>query len=175
MRKWWRQLTIAGVILFILAGIAGGPLGDIGSAITFWFRSHFSAPQRLTIDFNDVQGCLQGKLADIAKRQMDGVGLTNGADSLTICDNQPLNAVRSELPRALANRIPGCLNWRSWEAGGLVLVRKSDAVCALPGGKRFVCDGPNGRHALGNNAVGDSMDRITPCSDDLLRRFGFSS
>ncbi|MDX0985819.1 hypothetical protein GOL22_27365 [Sinorhizobium medicae] len=175
MREWWRELTLAGVILFILSGIAGGPLGDIGSAITSGFRSQFSTPQRLTIDFNDVQGCFQGKLADIAKRQMDDVGLTNGADSLTICDNQPLKSVRSELPRALANRIPGCLKWRSWESGGLVLVRKSDAVCALPGDKRFVCDGPNARHALGNNAIGDSMDRVTPCSDDLLRRFGFSS
>lgn len=175
MRKWWRELTFVGAILFILAGIAGGPLGDFGSAITSWFRSQFSTPQGLTIDFNDVQGCFQGKLADIAERQMDGVRLTNGADSLTICDNQPLKAVRTELPRALANRIPGCLKWRNWETGGLVLVRKSDAVCALPGGKRFVCDGPNARHALGNNTVGDSMDRITPCSNDLLRRFGFSS
>lgn len=175
MRNGWGKLTISGVVLLILTGVAGGPLGDIGNAIASWFLSQLSAPQRLTIDFNDVQGCLQGKLSDIAKRQMDGVGLTNGADSLTICDNQPLNAVRSELPSALATRIPGCLNWRGWETRGLVLVRKSDAVCALPGGKRFVCDGPNARLALGNNAVGDSLDRITPCSDELLRRFGFSS
>lgn len=175
MRKWWRELTIAGVVLFILAGIAGGPLGDIGSAITSWFTSQFSTPQELTIDFNDVQGCFQGRLADIAKRQMDDVRLTNGADSLTICENQPLKAVRSELPRALANRIPGCLEWRSSATGGLVLIRKSNAVCALPGDKRFVCDGPNARHALGNNAVGDSMNSIPPCSDDLLHRFGFTS
>ncbi|MER8907218.1 hypothetical protein NKH99_05965 [Mesorhizobium sp. M0854] len=106
---------------------------------------------------------------------MDDVSLTNGADSLTICDNQPLKVVRSELPMALANRVPGCLEWRSWETGGLVLIRKSDAVCALPGGTRFVCDGPNARHALGNNAVGDSMDEIPRCLDDLLRRFGFFS
>lgn len=175
MHRWWRELTLAGAILFILAGIVGGPLGDIGSAITSWFRSQFSTPQELTVDFNDVQGCFQGKLADIAKRQMDDVHLTNGADSLTICDSQPLKAVRSELPRALANRVPGCLEWRSWETGGLVLVRKSDSVCALPDGKRFVCDGQNARHRLGNNAVGDSMDTISPCSDDLLRHFGFSS
>lgn len=175
MRKWWLGLTITSVFLFILAAIVSGPLGDIGSAAASWFKSQFSAPQRLTIDFNDVQGCSQGKLADIAKRQMDGVVLTNGADSLTICDNQPLDAVRSELPRALASRIPGCLSWQRWGTARLVLVRESAAVCALPGGKRFVCDGPNARRPLANNAVGDSMDPVTPCSDDVLRRYGFSS
>lgn len=175
MRKWFDGKNLKIAILTVLLSIAGGPLGEVGSSMSSWFISQFSAPQRLVIDFNDVQSCFQGKLADIAKRQMDDVELTNGADSLTVCDNQPLKSIRAELPRALANRIPGCLKWRGWETGGLVLVRKSDAVCALPDGKRFVCDGPNARHALGNNAGGDSTDSIAPCSDDLLRRFGFSS
>ncbi|MHA6643773.1 hypothetical protein [Mesorhizobium sp. A623] len=134
-----------------------------------------TSPQKLTIDFSDIQGCALGKLADIAKRQMDDIPLTNGADSMTICDDRPLVDVRSELPRALANRIPGCLVWRGKDSGGLVLVRKSDAVCARPDGKGFVCDGAMAPHSLGNNAIGDSIDVIKPCSVDLLRRFGFSS
>ncbi|MET3518861.1 hypothetical protein [Mesorhizobium abyssinicae] len=133
-------------------------------------------PKEISIDFNDVQGCSQGKLADIAKRQLDGVDLTNGADALIICDNQSLKTVRKEMPRALANRIPGCLDWSSWETGGLVLVRKSSAVCSLPGGKQFVCDGANARHGLGANAVGDSTkDAISSCSDAVLKKFGFQS
>jgi hypothetical protein len=77
-----------------------------------------------------------GKLADIRDRQMGkDIPLTNGADTLTICDNQSLQAVRTELPRTLANHIPGCLDWRGKESGGLMLVRKSDAVCDLPAEK----------------------------------------
>jgi len=132
-------------------------------------------PLPVKIDFNDVDGCSQGKLVEIAKRQMGDPTLSNGADSLIICDNEPLKAVRTELPRELANRIPGCLEWRGWGIGGLVLVRRSPAICALPGGKQFVCDGPNARHALGGNAVGDSTGHIVPCPDDVLERFGFTS
>lgn len=164
-----------GLLFFVMTAIFSGPLGDFGSSMFSWALSIFSNHQNLTIDFNDVQGCTQGNLADIAKRQMDNVELTNGADSLTICDNQALVGIRSELPRELANRIPGCLSWRGMESGGLTLVRKSNSVCALPGGKHFLCDGPSARGALGYNAVGSSLDPIKPCSSEQLRRFGFNS
>lgn len=163
------------IIAFVITSILAGPLGDVGSSMFSWALRLFSNPQNLTIDFNDVQGCTQGKLADIAKRQMDNVELTNGADSLTICDNQSLVGIRSELPRELANRIPGCLTWRGMESGGLTLIRRSNSICALPDGKHFLCDGPSARGALGNNAVGSSLDTIKPCSSEQLRRFGFNS
>ncbi|PXW51590.1 hypothetical protein C7450_11927 [Chelatococcus asaccharovorans] len=157
-----------------LVGVAAAAI--IGPYVWNWWQSIVTPPPRpITVDFNDVQGCSQGKLFDIANRQMDDVSLTNGADSLVICDDQNLQAIRSELPRALANRIPGCLVWRGRDGGGLVLVRKSEAVCALPGGKSFICDGPNARHGLGHNAIGDSMEPVALCPPDLLRRFGFPS
>ena len=43
-----------------------------------------------------------------------------------------------------------------------MLVRKSDAVCALPDGKGYICDAVNARHPLGNSAVGDSIEPVAP-------------
>ncbi|MFD9901249.1 hypothetical protein [Mesorhizobium sp. NPDC059025] len=173
MNKWWP--AVLAVVTFAFLAIANGSLGEIGGVINNWTLSQISPPKELLIEFNDVLGCSSGKLADIAKRQMNNVELTNGADSLVICDNQPLRAIRSELPRSLANRVPGCLEWRGWQTGGLGLVRKSSSVCSLPGGKRYICDGPNARHALGKNAVGDSLDPIQLCPDRLLEQFGFAT
>ena len=43
-----------------------------------------------------------------------------------------------------------------------MLVRKSDAVCALPDGKGYICDAVNARHPLGNSAVGDFIEPVAP-------------
>jgi hypothetical protein len=160
--------------LWVIGLIAATILGYY--ILEYWQSIMTPPPTPIALDFNDVQGCVLGKLIDIRDRQMGkDIPLTNGADTLTICDNQSLQAVRSELPRALANRIPGCLDWRGKKSDGLMLVRKSDAVCALPSGKGFICDGANARHSLANNAIGDSMEPVAPCSPELLRRFGFAS
>jgi hypothetical protein len=45
----------------------------------------------------------------------------------------------------------------------------------LAGGKRFVCNGANARHLLGNNVIGDAMDPFALCPTDLLRHFGLAS
>lgn len=55
------------------------------------------------------------------------------------------------------------------------MVRKSDAVCAIPGSTDFICDGAKARHFTGMSAVVDSADLVKPCSDDTLRQFGFRS
>jgi hypothetical protein len=176
MRKWLLGV-VAAAALYVLNGMAGGPLGDFGS----WMISQVMpakeapAPTPITLDFNDEDGCKLGRLADIARRQLDGVDLFNGADALTICDTEQLKAVRSEMPEALSRRFLGCIGWGGKEKGGLTLLRKSDAVCAEPGGKSFVCDGPNARKAPDGDLVGNATDDIKPCSTDLLQRFGFSS
>lgn len=177
MRKWWKWLAsgLAAIAVYVLNGMAGGPLGDYGSLIVSKVTNSEKAPTPIPIDFNDVGGCTLGKLVDLANRQMDGVDLFNGADSLIICDAEQLKAVRSEMPEALSRRFPGCLVWGGKEKGGLTLLRKSDAVCARLGGKSFVCDGPNARKAPDGDLVGSSTDVIKPCSADMLQRFGFSS
>ncbi|MCG8273917.1 hypothetical protein MIC97_20755 [Aquamicrobium sp. NLF2-7] len=161
---WW----IGGVVAAAIIGLY---------VVNWWQTNIMTPPPRpITLDFIDVQGCTMGKLVEIRDRQMGkDIPLTNGADTLTICDDQSLQAVRSELPRALANRIPGCLVWRGKDSGGLALVRKSDAVCGLPDGKGYICDGENARHPLGNSAIGDSMEPVAPCPPEMFRRFGFQS
>ncbi|MER9528817.1 hypothetical protein NKI89_03250 [Mesorhizobium sp. M0309] len=152
-------------------GLIGTALVALGALVWAWF---FASPQDLSLDLNAVQECSQGRLIYIRKKFDDPTTpLTNGADMLTICDTESLQTTRPELPHDLSIRFPGCLVWRGKESGGLIMVRKSDAVCALPDGKGFVCDGANARHSSGTSAIGDSVDPVKPCSDDTLRRFGF--
>lgn len=161
----------------IILAIVGGPLGDLGSQLVSSAREFIFPPsQDITLDFNDVLSCSQGKLVDIRKMFDDpNIPLTNGADMLTICDTESLQTTRPGLIDALRMRFPGCLVWRGKDSGGLIMVRKGEAVCALSGGKGFVCDGAMGRHSSGTNATGDSVDPVRPCPDSTLRRFGFQS
>lgn len=127
--------------------------------------------------FNDVDRCEPGVLHDIVNNFFadSNIPLTNGAEDLRICDTESIDAPDTELPRRLATQFPACLTWRGKESGGLVLVRNSDAVCALPGGKYFLCDGKHARHFEGVAAIGGAEDAIKPCSNDTLHRFGFAS
>lgn len=172
VRNWVNSKPFIGFVAFVLGAIASGPLEDLGSYLWQLARR---APQTITLDFNASHACTQGVLTEIRKSfDNPRTALTNGADMLTICDDQSLRTTRPNLPWALANQYKGCLVWRGKESG-LLLVRKSKAVCALPDAKGFICDGANARHGLGNNAVGDSTNTVTTCPDDLLVKFGFAS
>lgn len=159
----------------IVLAIVGGPLGELGSYLRRRGSDFFFAPtQEIKIDFNATRACAQGKLIDLRKMFADpNTPLTNGADMLTICDVESLQTVRPNLPFELSRRFPGCLVWRGKESGGLVMVRKSDAVCAVTGSTDFICDGAKARHFTGMSTVADSVDPVKPCSDDTLRQFGF--
>ncbi|RWD09558.1 hypothetical protein [Mesorhizobium sp.] len=175
--NWLNSRPGFAVIGFVLGAIVSGPLGDFGSHLWQTFQSAVSPPtQTITLDFNASHACNQGVLTEIRKSFDDPrTPLTNGADMLTICDKEPLRTTRPSLPWDLAGRFKGCLVWRGAESGGLLLVRKSKAVCALPGDKGFICDGAEARQSLGNNAVGDAADAVETCPDDILRKFGFAS
>lgn len=168
---------VTGIGGFILGAILSGPLGNLGSYIWDHGRAFIFPPvQEVTIDFNVTLACPQGKLVNIRDMFADrNTPLTNGADTLRICDTESLQTVRPNLPYELSKRFPGCLVWRGKESGGLVMVRKSDAICAVPGGVDFICDGAKARHFTGTNSIADSVDAVKPCSDDTLRKFGFRS
>jgi hypothetical protein len=99
---WSRRMLKKGA-RWVIGVIAAAIIGYY--AVEYWLSVMTPPPRAIVVDFNDVQGCTQGRLINIRDRQMGkDIPLTNGADSLTICDNQSLHAVRSELPRALASR-----------------------------------------------------------------------
>ncbi|MER8843387.1 hypothetical protein [Mesorhizobium australicum] len=168
---------VTGIGGFILGAILSGPLGNLGTYILDEGRTFiFPQVQEVTIDFNATRACSQGRLVAIREMFADSnTPLTNGADTLSICDTESLQTVRPNLPYELSKRFPGCLVWRGKESGGLVMVRKSDAICAVPGGADFICEGAKARHFTGTNSIADSVDAVKPCSDDTLRKFGFRS
>lgn len=176
-RSWITWIAGTGILAAIVLGIAGGPLGEFGNYLKELGRNFFFPPsQEVKIDFNATRACSQGRMVDLRKMFADpNTPLTNGADMLMICDVDSLQTVRPNLPYELSRRFPGCLVWRGKESGGLIMVRKSDAICALPGGTNFMCDGAKARHFTGTNTIADSVDAVKPCSDDTLRQFGFRS
>lgn len=94
---------------------------------------------------------------------------------LIICDSQSLATTKPSFAEDLARRLPGCLVWDGkGNSGGLIMVRRSDAICALPGNRGFVCNGAGARHSKGSNANRDSEYRVPLCSAETLSRFGFT-
>lgn len=163
------SVTVSGLVGFILGAFFGGPIGDAGSAsVNYVWGRVFPPAKDLRLDFNAARGCSQGKLAEIRKLFEDPtISLEQGAEMLIICDTQSLRTTKESAPQDLSVRFPGCLVWRD----ALVLVRKSEAICAWD--NVFICDGAKGRERA-TGAVGEPIDPIAPCSDDTLRRFGFS-
>lgn len=155
-----------------MGGIAGGFLGYFGDAVAGWIVDSLFAPSpSLKVDFQASMGCPSGKLTDIRRfAENQNLPLTNGADRLIICDSEALETIRSRLPRDLAGKYPACLRWID---GGLLMLRASSAVCALPGNRGFVCDGANARIFPGVEAIG-SGNQVGACSESLLSQFGFS-
>lgn len=156
-----------------MGGFFGGFFGYFGDAIASWgWERLWSPTPSIKIDFQAQQSCPNGKLTDIRRLfDDDRIPLTNGADQLIICDSEALITMRSQVPYDLASKYPGCLIWRG---GKLIMMRKSDAVCALPERSGFVCDGPNARVFPGAGLTGIG-EAVTACPLERLQRFGFAS
>lgn len=161
--KYWRDLFVASFVGW-LASVVMNPVQAYLYALAIALSDNYE------IDFQAVGGCPSGRLWKIQSHFASEAGLVNGADRLTICDTDKLLTTNAEAPRDLANRYPGCLRWR---AGELVLLRKSAAVCALLDESGYVCDGANARLPLGSEAALASAP-VSPCSPEVLRRFGFA-
>ena len=113
--------------------------------------------------------CPSGKLTDIRRFAEDpNLPLTNGADRLIIRDSEALETSRSELPRDLARKYPACLR----RIDGLLMLRASSAMCALPNDQGFICDGANARVFPGVESIGNGS-QVEACTATLLRQFGF--
>jgi len=157
----------------VIGELFAGFIEYFGGALAAWTVDRVWSPSpSIKIDFQAEQRCPNGKVTDIRRFFADNhTPLTNGADQLTICDSEALITMRSQAPRDLAQKYPGCLSWVSRE---LIMLRASDAVCALPGEAGYVCDGANGRVPPGARAMGIGKP-VAVCSLDRLRQFGFAS
>lgn len=93
-----------------------------------------------------------------------------GADRLVICDPDAFQTNVADAPRDLANAFPGCLNYAG---ASLRMLRSSDAVCALPSGEGYICDGEAAGSYGGSASLGVETDTVARCTDQLLSRFGF--
>lgn len=177
IKQTWRGVTVGGVLGFVLGAIVSAPLSDFGHWA--WTNAYaWMCPQQPTpntISFNAVDGCFQGDLHRISEVFLpDGIVLANGADNLTICDPQELTALKADMPKALHNKVPGCLAWDSIGSGTLSLIRNSPAVCMIPGTSRLVCDAESAREQY-SEAAASYKGAVALCPYDILKKFGFAS
>lgn len=132
----------------------------------------FGDTPMIKIDLQSKLGCPSGSLADIRKRFSDvSVKLDRGADTLFICADSSINTRVDDAPRALAQEFPGCLNYIT---GSLRMLRASDAICALPDNRGYICDGVKGTESQGTEALGAESSIVEPCAPDTLIKFGFA-
>lgn len=153
--------------------IIGGFFGHFGDAFASWgWEKLWSPTPSIKFDFQAQHGCPNGKLTDLRRFfEDDRIPLVNGADQLIICDSEAMITYRPQAPYDLASKYPGCL---SWMAGELIMLRKTVAVCALPGGAGYICDGVNARVHPGAVAMGNG-ETVAPCATERLHQFGFVS
>lgn len=116
--------------------------------------------------------CSQGRLVVIREMFADR---STPRETLSICDTESPQTARASLPYELSKSFPGCLVWRGTESGGHAMIRKSNAVCAVPGSTDFICDDAKARHFTESYSIADSVYAVKPCSNDTLRKFGLGS
>lgn len=179
-KKWfetWKKTLIGGAVVAVVILVAQDEILGAYHTVRAWVVSQIwpTPPEAETISFNAVGGCFAGDLSRIAKVYMPkGVILENGADNLTICDPQKLEALETDMPKALVSKIPGCLSYDDKDHGSLSLIRNSPAVCQIPGSSKMVCDADHAREFFPQASVSYKGD-VAPCPDDLLKKFGFAS
>jgi len=131
----------------------------------------FGGPPAVKIDMQSKLGCPSGSLADLRRRFSDTtLKLERGADSLFICADSSINTTIDDAPRVLAREFPGCLNYIT---GSLRMLRVSDAICALPDNRGYICDGVKGKEGRGTGALGTQSSVVSPCASETLTKFGF--
>lgn len=169
---WLQMRELAkGALIFFCGAVAGW---FIEKGLDLMNAMVQAQPETIKIDIGPEQRCLNGKLTIIRTYfENPNLALTNGADQLTICDTEALETAQSDAPRKLASKYTGCLRWDGWE---LIMLRASDAVCALPNEAGYICDGTKARARTfpGSRAIGIGQE-VPLCPGELLRRFGFIS
>ncbi|RWM10441.1 hypothetical protein [Mesorhizobium sp.] len=154
-------------ILIAIGLLLSGFFGHYGDRAASRLDDELSTKdQSVKMDFQAVMGCPSGRVADL---RLSGVQLTNGANELTICDNEALLTSASLAAHDLALKYRGCLRL---VGGDLTMLRVSHAICALPGSGGYVCDGAAGRNYEGAESMGVGQE-VKPCSQVLLAKFGF--
>lgn len=156
------------IAIWLALTIIAALVAELTLGISSKVQEHLSPDRPVSIDFQETRGCPSGRLTDIAGDFENGVQLENGADNLVICHNSKVSAVPSNLPRELARVFPGCLNYASRT---LSLMRKSHAVCALPGNAGYLCIGGDAFHADDAHIAKTHTPEL--CNTDTLKRFGF--
>jgi hypothetical protein len=162
----------------MLARFVGWLLNNIGATliglpvvfVAYWLYAYWSGPATIEIDFQTSNGCPTGRLTDLARHFDDkNVRLEQGADRLVICDPDTLRTNSLNAPEDIARAFPGCLTYRS---GSLLMLRASEAVCAVPSKNIFVCDGDVGGGSVGSVGNGQPSTEVPSCSNEELSRFG---
>lgn len=159
--------TVGGVIglMLLLAGAV--------AAIWLWlFPQEVSA----TVSFNTLNGCARGRLAGLQNDLYlpKAVQLRQGAELLTLCDQDPLSARPSRMAAALADRYAGCLNHIS-HSDRLEMRANPAAVCRHDAGSglRYFCQGASA--AARNRPVASQLvdpTALPACDTAFLRRIG---
>lgn len=159
------------VFWFLIGTICAEYLGIGVGSFNAWLWREFGHAPPMKIDLQATMGCPGGSLADLKRRFSDpNVWLERGAGSLFICADAAIDTTVDDGPRRLAKEFPGCLNYIT---GSLRMLRASEAICALPDKKGYVCNGLKGTESQGTEALGSESSVVGPCSPETLKGFGF--
>lgn len=163
--------TTSAVFWFLAGTVCAEYIGIGIGNFNSWFWNEFGSAPVLKIDLQTKIGCPSGSLADLRKRFSDpNLWLERGADSLFICADNAISTTVEDAPRRLALQFPGCLNYTT---GSLKMLRSSDAVCALPESRGYICEGAKATEGEGTQALGTQSSTVKPCTTETLKRFGF--
>lgn len=163
---------VASALIWFIAGSACSEYIGIGiGELNSWFGREFGSAPVMKIDLQAKKGCPSGSLSDLRKQFSDGrLWLERGADSMTICADVAIYTTVDDAPRRLAREFPGCLNYTT---GSLKMLRASHAVCALPDGRGYICDGAQGSGIQPPDALGVQASAVQSCTSNTLAEFGF--
>jgi hypothetical protein len=173
--NWLKSQLPAGIVGFILGAIVSGPLGNFGVYLWQQAVTAIDPPSKnVSLHLNAEARCKQGELIRLRESDFEDkrTPLENGADSLKICDTQEIQSTTANIADELVKRYPGCLAWQDHK---IYMVRKSQAVCALPDNGGFVCNGKKGSTAQAGNEVKDQTYTVPLCDETTLKNFGFQS
>lgn len=161
----------AAAFMWFLAGTISAEYLGIGvGSFNAWVWREFGNAPVLKIDLQSKIGCPGGNLADLKRNFSDkNIWLERGADALLICADREISTTVDDAPRRLAREFPGCLNYTT---SSLKMLRASNAICALPDHRGYICDGVRGAEGQGTESLGSQSSGVTPCAAETLAKFG---
>lgn len=165
--------AVFALVWFVAGTVSAEYVSILVSRFNSWAYREFGSASSYKIDLQAKLGCHNGNLTDIKKKFSDKtLWLERGADRMFICADMAINTTVDDAPKVLAREFPGCLNHIT---GSLRMLRASDAICALPADRGYVCDGAKAAEVKNAAALGVQSSVVPPCSADTLMRFGFAS